>query len=99
MRRFSILAYRDFEANPDPALATCVKFNMRSRQIVFFDYPRSENPLVLHRRNLGVGSETAGGSSAAGHRSHVRNTGHTEGVEADSSGNFERTPHAELMQR
>ena len=48
--KISYLAYPDFEADPHPALATCVKLNMRSRQIDFYDYRQSENPPVLHRK-------------------------------------------------
>ncbi|MBI3861812.1 MAG: hypothetical protein HY290_07940, partial [Planctomycetia bacterium] len=32
------------------ALASCVKLNMRSRQIDFYDYRQSENPPALHRK-------------------------------------------------
>ena len=39
-----------FEADPHPALATCVKLNMRLRQIDFYDYREAENPPVLHRK-------------------------------------------------
>ncbi len=48
--KVSYLAYPDFEADPHPALATCVKLNMRSRQIDFYDYRQSDNPPVLHRK-------------------------------------------------
>ena len=48
--KISYLAYPDFETDPHPALATCVKLNMRSRQIDFYDYRPSENPPVLHRK-------------------------------------------------
>lgn len=47
--KISYLAYPDFETDPHPTLATCVKFNMRSRQIDFYNYRQSENPPVLHR--------------------------------------------------
>ncbi|HEY3968791.1 MAG TPA: DNA phosphorothioation-associated putative methyltransferase [Planctomycetaceae bacterium] len=48
--KISYLAYPDFETDPHPALATCVKLNMRSRQIDFYDYRQSANPPVLHRK-------------------------------------------------
>jgi DNA phosphorothioation-associated putative methyltransferase len=48
--KVSYLAYPDFETDPHPALATCVKLNMRSRQIDFYDYRQSANPPVLHRK-------------------------------------------------
>ena len=48
--KVSYLAYPDFETDPHPALATCVKLNMRSRQIGCYDYRQSANPPVLHRK-------------------------------------------------
>ena len=48
--KISYLAYPDFETDPHPVLSTCVKLNMRSRQIDFYDYRTSENPPVLHRK-------------------------------------------------
>jgi DNA phosphorothioation-associated putative methyltransferase len=48
--KISYLAYPDFETDPHPVLATCVKLNMRSRQIDFYDYRQSDNPPVLHRK-------------------------------------------------
>ncbi len=48
--KVSYVAYPDFETDPHPALATCVKLNMRSRQIDFYDYRQSANPPVLHRK-------------------------------------------------
>ena len=48
--KISYLAYPDFETDPHPALATCVKLNMRSRQIDFYDYRQSDNPPILHRK-------------------------------------------------
>ncbi len=48
--KISYLAYPGFETDPHPALATCVKLNLRSRQIDFYDYRQSDNPPVLHRK-------------------------------------------------
>ena len=48
--KVSYLAYPDFEADPHPALSTCIKLNMRSRHIDFYDYREAGNPPVLHRK-------------------------------------------------
>ena len=48
--KISYLRYPDFDTNPHPALSTCVKLNMRSLQLDFYDYRTSENPPVLHRK-------------------------------------------------
>jgi DNA phosphorothioation-associated putative methyltransferase len=48
--KVSYLAYPDFETDPHPALATCVKLNLRSRKIDFYDYRQSTNSPVLHRK-------------------------------------------------
>lgn len=48
--KLSYLAYPDFESDPHPALCRCVKVNLRTRQIDFYDYSDSANPPILHRK-------------------------------------------------
>jgi DNA phosphorothioation-associated putative methyltransferase len=49
--KLSYLVYPDFDTDPHPALARCVKLNLRSRQIECYDYVQSSNPPVLHRKD------------------------------------------------
>jgi DNA phosphorothioation-associated putative methyltransferase len=48
--KLSYLVYPDFERDPHPALLRCVRLNLRTRQIECYDYSRSANPPVLHRK-------------------------------------------------
>jgi DNA phosphorothioation-associated putative methyltransferase len=48
--KLSYLAYPDFDADPHPALRRCVKLSLRSRGLECYDYARSDNPPVLHRK-------------------------------------------------
>jgi DNA phosphorothioation-associated putative methyltransferase len=48
--KLSYLLYPDFETDPHPALARCVKLNLRTRQLDCYDYTDSANPPVLHRK-------------------------------------------------
>ena len=48
--KVSYLAYPEFDTDPHPELSSCVKLNMRSRQIDFYDHRQSENPPVPHRK-------------------------------------------------
>ncbi len=48
--KFSYLAYPDFEVDPHPALLRCVRLSLRTRQLDCYDYARSANPPVLHRK-------------------------------------------------
>jgi DNA phosphorothioation-associated putative methyltransferase len=48
--KLSYLSYPGFETDPHPALACCVKLNLRTRQIECYDYGQSANPPVLHRK-------------------------------------------------
>jgi DNA phosphorothioation-associated putative methyltransferase len=48
--KLSYLIYPDFESDPHPPLLRCVKLNLRTRQIECYDYARSANPPVLHRK-------------------------------------------------
>jgi DNA phosphorothioation-associated putative methyltransferase len=48
--KLSYLVYPDFETDPHPALLRCVRLNLRSRQVECYDYARSVNPPVLHRK-------------------------------------------------
>jgi DNA phosphorothioation-associated putative methyltransferase len=48
--KLSYLVYPDFETNPHPALSACVKLNLRTRQIEYYDYGQVANSPVLHRK-------------------------------------------------
>jgi len=58
--KLSYLVYPDFETDPHPALARCVKLNLRTRQIECYEYGQRDpadcksaatgNPPVLHRK-------------------------------------------------
>src|SRR5262245_57071114 len=48
--KLSYLVYPDFAADPHPALLRCVKLSLRSRELECYDYARSDNPPVLHRK-------------------------------------------------
>jgi DNA phosphorothioation-associated putative methyltransferase len=48
--KLSYLVYPDFETDPHPALARCVRLNLRTRQIECYDYGPSANPPILHRK-------------------------------------------------
>lgn len=48
--KLSYLVYPEFDSDPHPALLRCVKLNLRTRQIECYDYGRSANPPVLHRK-------------------------------------------------
>jgi DNA phosphorothioation-associated putative methyltransferase len=48
--KISYLVYPDFEPDPHPALWRCVRLNLRTRQLDCYDYSKSVNPPVLHRK-------------------------------------------------
>lgn len=48
--KLSYLVYPEFEKDPHPALLRCVKLNLRTRQIESYEYEKSANPPVLHRK-------------------------------------------------
>jgi DNA phosphorothioation-associated putative methyltransferase len=48
--KLSYLVYPDFDNDPHPALLRCVRLNLRTRQIECYEYARSSNPPVLHRK-------------------------------------------------
>jgi DNA phosphorothioation-associated putative methyltransferase len=48
--KLSYLVYPGFERDPHPALLRCVRLNLRTRHIECYDYARSANPPVLHRK-------------------------------------------------
>lgn len=50
----SYLAYPDFDRDPHPALATSYKVRLRSLIATFRDYRDSENPPILHRKEIFV---------------------------------------------
>ena len=48
--RVSHLVYPDFKADPHPALLRSIKLSLRTREFDCFDYARSTNPPILHRK-------------------------------------------------
>jgi DNA phosphorothioation-associated putative methyltransferase len=55
--KLSYLVYPDFDDDPHPALLRCVRLNLRSRQIEWYDYSQSANPPVLHRKETFLGPD------------------------------------------
>jgi DNA phosphorothioation-associated putative methyltransferase len=55
--KLSYLVYPDFDADPHPALMRCVKLSLRTRELECYDYGRSDNPPVLHRKEAFVQPE------------------------------------------
>lgn len=54
-----LLAYEDFEAAAFPVLLGATRVDLVSGRISNTDYSRSENPLILHRKELLVGEDHA----------------------------------------
>jgi DNA phosphorothioation-associated putative methyltransferase len=48
--KVSYLAYPGFETEAHPALVRSVKLNLRTMELDCWDYDRSENPPILHRK-------------------------------------------------
>ncbi len=48
--KVSYLVYPDFATNPHPALLRSIKLSLRTRELDCFDYSRSTNPPILHRK-------------------------------------------------
>ena len=48
--KLSYLVYPTFDSDPHPALLRCVKLSLRTRHLECYDYSRSANPPVLHRK-------------------------------------------------
>ncbi len=48
--KVSYLVYPDFETDPHPALRRSIKLSLRTREIDCFDYAKSTNPPILHRK-------------------------------------------------
>jgi DNA phosphorothioation-associated putative methyltransferase len=48
--KLSCLAYPDFDTDPHPVLARCLKLSLRTRQLECYDYAASPNPPILHRK-------------------------------------------------
>jgi DNA phosphorothioation-associated putative methyltransferase len=48
--RVSYHVYPDFEIDPHPALVRSVKLSLRTRELDCFDYAKSTNPPILHRK-------------------------------------------------
>jgi DNA phosphorothioation-associated putative methyltransferase len=50
--KVSYLVYPSFEADPHPALRRRVKLAMRTRELECYGYTASENPPILHRKEM-----------------------------------------------
>src|SRR5439155_4343253 len=48
--KLSYLVYPEFDTDPHPALARCVKLALRTRPLDCYDYAGAANPPVLHRK-------------------------------------------------
>jgi DNA phosphorothioation-associated putative methyltransferase len=48
--KVSYLVYPDFDTDPHPALLRSIKLSLRTRELDCFDYARSTNPPILHRK-------------------------------------------------
>ncbi len=48
--KVSYLVYPDFATDPHPALLRSIKLSLGTRELDCFDYARSTNPPVLHRK-------------------------------------------------
>ena len=55
--KLSYLIYPEFDTDPHPALQRCVRLNLRTRQVECYDYARSVNPPVLHRKETFLAAE------------------------------------------
>jgi DNA phosphorothioation-associated putative methyltransferase len=52
--KVSYLYYPDFDSDPHPALHSSMQANLRSLNVDYRDYTKSENPPVLHRKETFV---------------------------------------------
>ncbi len=50
--KVSYLVYPDFETDPHPALLRSIKLSLRTRELDCFDYAKSTNPPILHRKEM-----------------------------------------------
>jgi len=48
--KVSYLVYPDFEDDPHPALLRSIKLSLRTRELDCFDFAKSTNPPILHRK-------------------------------------------------
>jgi len=48
--KVSYLVYPGFETDPHPALLRSIKLSLRTREVDCFDYAKSTNPPILHRK-------------------------------------------------
>jgi DNA phosphorothioation-associated putative methyltransferase len=49
--------YPEFETDPHPALLRSIKLSLRSRELDCYDYAKSTNPPVLHRKETFLPSD------------------------------------------
>lgn len=50
----SFLTYPDFDEDPHPPLTRSVRVDLRTQKVAVRDYSKSENPPILHRKELFV---------------------------------------------
>ncbi|MEI7686912.1 MAG: DNA phosphorothioation-associated putative methyltransferase [Planctomycetota bacterium] len=48
--KLSYLVYPEFDTDPHPSLARCVRVSLRARELRCYDYAQSANPPILHRK-------------------------------------------------
>ncbi len=48
--KVSYLVYPEFETDPHPALLRSIKLSLRTRELDCFEYAKSTNPPILHRK-------------------------------------------------
>jgi DNA phosphorothioation-associated putative methyltransferase len=51
------LVYPNFETDPHPALARCIKLSLRTREIDCYEYADRNNPPILHRKETFLGRD------------------------------------------
>lgn len=50
----SFLSYPGFDENPHPALTRSIRVSLKTKKVTVRDYSKSENPPILHRKELFV---------------------------------------------
>jgi DNA phosphorothioation-associated putative methyltransferase len=58
--KITYLVYPDFDANPHPALHTSMQIDLRDLHVHYRDYDLSENPPLLHQKDLLVAPDYPG---------------------------------------
>ncbi|XHX78445.1 MAG: DNA phosphorothioation-associated putative methyltransferase [Stenomitos frigidus ULC029] len=58
--KITYLVYPDFDADPHPALHTSMQIDLRDLHVHYRDYDRSDNPPLLHQKDLLVAPDYPG---------------------------------------